>query len=297
MTGRAVRSILLVLVILLCVPAVPGPAFAGQKGFPRVFVREASRYPDLTQTDLRARFSLGGWFHCGPVAVSNALIWFRERGIRFGPSFPQGRGPEDQIEVARTLGRAGYMDTRFGNGGTTVHDFVTGLDRYLADYALDRFSILYMGWGAVPERFATGKRAPDLEELCRAFSEGGAVFLDLGWYRQDRSGKMYRRDGGHWVTLVGYRWPEGHKLPELLIHDPAPWSGKDPATHIVHLEESERVMFGTVSGELVGSMEPYARIAGGLSFKRGAEIALIEGAVVLTPRVRPAVPWRDGQGR
>ena len=295
MTGRVWCTILLVLLLPVLVQAGPRQAGAGQEGFPRIFIQEAARYPDLTQTDLRARFPLGGWFHCGPVAVSNALIWFRDRGIRFDDAFPRGGPPLDQIEVARTLGRARYMATRFANGGTTVHGFVTGLERYLGDYALDRFSVRYLGWGAVPERFVTGERVPDLETLCRAFSRGSAVFLDLGWYRSSRSEPGYRRNGGHWVTMVGYRWPLESPFPELLIHDPAPWSGKEPMTHSVRLSGAGRALFSARSGEAIGSMEPYARISEGLIFKRGTELALIEGAVVLTPLVGPAVPWKEGQ--
>ncbi len=282
-----------ILISVLLVAIVPRIALAGFRGFPEVFTHEAHRYPDLTQTDLRASFPLGGWFHCGPVAASNALIWFRDRGISFGASFSGGDSSfADQLEIAGILGSEQYMDTRFVHRGTTVSAFLLGLEKFLRDYGDSPFVIAYMGWGDAPKRFTGGGRVPDLTRLCRSFSRGGAVLLNLGWYVADDGGRNYRRNGGHWVTMVGYRWPGEQYLPEIWVHDPAPWSGKVPRTHRVKLEPAGRGVFFTRSGEALGSMWPYVRVAGGLAFKRDTELALVEGAVILFPDVEPAVPWR-----
>lgn len=198
--------------------------------------------------------------------------------------------------MARRLGAPRYMDTGLSSHGTTVADFLKGLERYLADYSGESFSIRYMGWATHPERFSTKLRAPDFDEVCRAVAGGGAVFLDLGWYLFEEDQGIYRRNGGHWVTLVGYDWPEGERFPRLRVHDPAPWSGKDRQTHLVILGPAGKEPFSTRSGIRIGSLEPYLRIERGLSFKRGTKLALIEGAVILYPEVEPAVPWIDGCG-
>jgi hypothetical protein len=132
-----------------------------------------------------------------------------------------------------------------------------------------------------------------MESLCRAFSGGSAVFINLGWYRSKGSEDVFYRNGGHWVTLVGYSRPDGSSFPELLVHDPAPWSGREPRTHRVRLAGGGRYLFALKSGVIIGSTEPYARISGGLTFKGGTDLALIEGAVVLTPEVEAAVPWKE----
>lgn len=283
--------------LLLLVLSVGSAAGMEESGLsPKSFLDEVERYPDLTQTDVRAGFPLGGWFHCGPVAASNGLIWLRERGIGIGPS-PSGDRFADQVEMARRLGSGHYMDTRFASRGTLVAGFLEGLEGYLRDHSSESFSIRYMGWATHPGRFSTGLRSPDLTWLCRAFAAGSAVFLDLGWYRFRKDRGVFRRNGGHWVTLVGYSWPDEEEVPRLYVHDPAPWSGKSRQTHLVSLAPAGEEIFTTRSGARIGSLGPYLRITEGLVFKRGTELALLEGAVILSPEVEPAVPWIAGSAR
>lgn len=284
------RFLLLFLGLLFLSVAVDAAPRREAPAFPESFLEEAERYPDLTQTDAGAGLPWGGWFHCGPVAVSNGLIWLRERGIPMGPE-ASGDRRADQVEMARRLGSSLYMNTGFSSRGTTVAAFLSGLEGYLRDHSSGAFSIHYMGWGAHEPRFSTGLRAPDFAGICRAFAGGSAVFLDLGWYLDRKDTGVYRRNGGHWVTLVGYDWPRERRFPVLYLHDPAPWSGTSPRTHRVTLAPAGRSMFTTRYGEAIGSLAPYARITGGLIFKRGTEMAVIEGAVILTSDVKPLVPW------
>lgn len=45
------------------------------------FAQDSGTLPDLTQTDPRGEFARGGKSYCGPVAVSNSLMWlYREIG-------------------------------------------------------------------------------------------------------------------------------------------------------------------------------------------------------------------------
>lgn len=268
-----------------------GGSFAQDVSGPaRSFLDEAGRYPDMTQTDVRAGLPWGGWLHCGPVAVSNGLVWLRERGIEIGP--PSSGDPwTDQVEMVRSLGSRRYMDTAFSSHGTTVADFLDGLEGYLRDHSPEGFSIRYMGWAEHRERFSTGLMAPDLYRVCSALAAGSAVFLDLGWYRSGKDPGVYSRNGGHWVTLVGYDWPAEQVYPVLYVHDPAPWSGKSRRTHRVRLAHAGNGLFTDRSGTGIGSLESYPRIVEGLSFKGGTEMALLEGAVILSPEVPPAVPW------
>jgi phage tail tape-measure protein len=99
------------------------------------------------------------------------------------------------------------------------------------------------------------------------------------------------------VTLVGYDWPEKQADPTLYVHDPAPWSGKAGKTHPVRLARAGTALFTDRSGTEIGSLAPYRRIAGGLSVKRGTEMALLEGAVILSPEIEPSVPWTEAARR
>lgn len=265
-------------------------------GFPRSVLDEMNRYPDLTQTDVRAGLPWGGWLHCGPVAVSNGLIWLRERGVGVGPA-SSGDPWADQVEMARRLGSSRYMDTGFFAHGTTVAGFLEGLEGYLQDHSRESFSIKYMGWAVHGERFSTGLKTPDLRRICGAFAGGSPVFLDLGWYRFRRGAGQYRRNGGHWVTFVGYDWPEKQADPTLYVHDPAPWSGKAGKAHPVRLARAGTALFTDRSGTAIGSLAPYRCIAGGLSVKKGTEMTLLEGAVILSPEIEPSVPWTEAARR
>ena len=65
----------------------------------------------------------------------------------------------------------------------------------------------------------------------------------------------------------------------LVVHDPAPYSGNEPARHFVKLEPLESGWLLAEDGAFPA--KGYARLAGGMRVKRDGEIAVLDGAVVL----------------
>ena len=82
---------------------------------PTVYTEKVDSTADMTQTDPAARLPNGGRAHCGPVSVSNSLMWLAENGFdKLVTSLPDRR--KAQFELARTLGSKKYMNTNLKTG-------------------------------------------------------------------------------------------------------------------------------------------------------------------------------------
>lgn len=227
--------------------------------------------PDFLQTDPRAGLARSGSQFCAPTAVSNSLMWLAAHGN------PRLRPPGDpvaaQAEMIRILGGPGYMETR-PDIGTDAAELMRGVDRYLRDRGAAPALLAYQGWRAVPARRRTAEN-PDLAELARVITgERGAVWLNVGWYSHDPARGVYRRNHGHWVTLVGVeagRW---------LIHDPSPRAGAGPSTEALTLTPVAGRLEGRKAG-LPRDARGYFALEGLRSLPRGSNTALLDGAVLL----------------
>jgi len=235
--------------------------------------------PDLTQTDPTAGFNLLGYVMCGPVAVSNVLVWFASQG--YGDLVDlSGNTFSDQVRLARTLASEEYMDTRFSKGGTSTGQLLEGVEKYILERGYRNSRIGYSGWNKHPQRFSLGYPVTELEELLDGLSPSTGVVINLGWYRYDRKRDIYSREGGHWVTLAGHG--EGY----ILVHDPAPWSGRYPSRHRVSLEKIKHGLLDGGSARLPRNAWGYYRIREGLPLpKKGIE-GIIDGVVIIEMEVQ-----------
>ena len=82
---------------------------------PDVCIEKLDSTADLTQTDPNGGLPNGGKSHCGPVAVSNSLLWLADNGFgNLGPTLADRR--RAQFEIARVLGSKDYMNTNVKTG-------------------------------------------------------------------------------------------------------------------------------------------------------------------------------------
>ncbi|KPK57907.1 MAG: hypothetical protein AMK73_09680, partial [Planctomycetes bacterium SM23_32] len=237
--------------MLICCVLVPAAAGLAHRGTreplagdadapplrPPVYTAVVNQIPDMLQTDPHARLPDGGKAYCGPVAVSNSLVWLDAVG--FPDMVPDVRSPSAaQADLARLLGSAGYMNTD-PTAGTGPAGVLLGVQRYVRERLYQYERLEYQGWRPHPAEFRTGVAVPELSFMQEGILGAGAVWVNIGWYTYDRRRDEYRRVGGHWVTMVGYgEDEEGRPHPHIIIvHDPAPRAGVHPAHEYVLLRQ------------------------------------------------------------
>ncbi|MFT4518072.1 MAG: hypothetical protein ACI9JM_000449 [Halioglobus sp.] len=190
---------------------------------------------------------------CGPVAVSNSLAWLKG-----------GTTEAQQIELVNYLAHYRYMGTR-PTVGTNPLGLMHGLEKYLAEQALPYASVSYAGVRDLPEKYLAS--APfSIQWLHARLAAQSAIWLNLGWYSQWIPG-IYEREGGHWVTLVGFR------NGRLVIHDPGPWQELIEPLPMKLRENSIIYEQQWKLAPLIAELEDFPSPRGGRTF--------IDGAVVL----------------
>ncbi len=267
-------SVGLAAALLLARPALAEPT--------RASLEKLADTPDLMQTHPEAGLPGGGAAYCGPVAVSNSLVWLAKHGYPRLAPFDQP-GPAGQGALAALLGGPAYMKTSTSEG-TGARAMAKGLSRYLKDHGVAAHQVRFRGCDPVPAAYSAGMRPPDLAWLKRGLAGHGAVWLKIGWYHHERATDTYSIFAGHWVTLVGYG-QDAHGRPDpavLIIHDPAPRSG--PALSHDYVRAMPMAS-GTVLAHGRVATHPtrgYHRLGGGLRIKAGADAGILDGALVLT---------------
>ncbi|HMP53609.1 MAG TPA: hypothetical protein PKD05_18820 [Candidatus Melainabacteria bacterium] len=237
--------------------------------------------PDLAQNDPAAALPYGGAPYCGPVAVSNALIWLSKEGY---PNLFQGK-LNDKL-TARTQGKlvahlALYMNTT-RSMGTTVNGFLKGVERYVQSRGYRIDSLTYSGWEHCDPKYFTGQKNASPETIIEALASKSAVWLKVGWYRYVPGKLEYRRFAGHWVTAVSCRrLPEG--VYEVSIKDSAARSGIEPKTEKVLLCPLKDGTILTSWAPAFPSRGSYA-MRGELKIKKGATDGILDGIVILKMR-------------
>lgn len=248
---------------------------------PAYYKEKIDSIPDLMQTDKRANFPGGGTVYCCLVAVANSFMWLDSNGF---PDLVQDSGDQfdDEIRLVKLLASKAYMDTSLVDGtGTTK--LMRGIKKYVQErgYKIERLE--YQGWRKHPEEIRTRFPAPQLNWIKKGIIGNGAVWINVGWYKYIPSENEYKRIAGHWVTLVGYGKDEEMRAnPDILIfHDPSPRAGKEFSNEFVLVS---RIRSGKLTGEWKGlprSAAGYYKLTGGMHIKRGADFAILDGAVVL----------------
>jgi hypothetical protein len=219
--------------------------------------------PDLLQTIAVAKFPDEGRQFCGPVAVSNSLVWLEGK-----------KDQEYQISVVHKLSSSGYMDTN-NLKGTGTYRLIKGVDRYVKEVFGGYRELKYSGWRNAPEEYRSILKQPTIDYMRSALTKQGAAWLNVGWYKYDKHEEIFTRVGGHWVTLVGY------EAGELVIHDPAPQAGDDFSNEFVSYSV---IKTGTLTGDKYGLPQPakgYYKLDKGMHIPESADLAVIDGVVVL----------------
>jgi len=214
--------------------------------------------PSLLQTKQNAGFTDSGLTFCGPVAVSNSLVWLEKNSSE-----------AYQIELVKKLSSSKYMNTTAQ--GTNVRNLMHGVHQY----AIERWGrygrLEYSGWSKVPNEFHSNLLKPTLNWLINNLHQDGAVWLNIGWYQNDHGN--YERTGGHWVTLVGY------ENGKLIIHDPAFGDQNGHRRDFISLT-------ALASGKLIdGKFKTDAKdyyLLNSLDKKWNVQAAILDGAVVFT---------------
>lgn len=214
--------------------------------------------PDLLQTLNTAGFAGDGQQFCAPVAVSNSLVWLENN-----------KDEQYQIDLVHKLSSPAYMNTNTINGTN-----VTGLTRGLHKYALERWGkynkIEYSGWSKAPAQFRSSLTKPTLNWMISPLHKKGSAWLNIGWYNP--VGNDYHRQGGHWVTLVGY------EQGKLVIHDPAPRAGKTFSNEFISVEPLSGGQL--INGRRSTNARNHFAITDGMLISRKAKMGIIDGVVI-----------------
>jgi len=236
--------------------------------------------PDFLQTDSSYGGIPGGQNYCGPVSVSNSLIWLDDNDFNNLVGNTNDR-KRDQYNLIIKLGSSEYMDA---SEGTSVNRLLEGVKTYVIDKGYAFHTIKYQGWKYHYSEYSTMNDKPDLNWIRNAIDGNGVAWLNIGWYTYNNYTNTYTRIGGHWVTLVGY----GHNgysdsNPNyLIIHDPASRADKYGACFSNEYILPVRIFNGTLEGDEYGlpkSANGYYKLTDGMHINSSADFAILDGAV------------------
>jgi hypothetical protein len=229
--------------------------------------------PDLPQCDPEAGFWQDGELFCGPVAVSNSLMWLAKTGTE----------KKSQVAMVKILASRDMMNTT--ENGTIANGVLRGVKNYVtkAGYLCNRLD--YRGWRKLYGPYKSSGDIPDMKWMQDITSNpAGALWFNIGFYKHNKDSSTYERLGGHWVTVVGYGMDaKGKRDPSvLIIHDPSPRSGQKLSHDYCHIAKIED------GGTLMGDSDGLPRSANGCyMFKDGLHVwktsdcAIIDCAVGL----------------
>lgn len=260
--------------------------------------------PDLLQTDSELKVRGGGLSHCGPVAVSNSLIWLSQNGYpkllptahaAFNTQPKGGQEPllpaatkspeelhQEQLELVRNISSETYMGTCQWSGTGPV-GVLRGLDRYVRRAGYKYLRLEYQGWRGHQKKFSTGVRKPELTWVKQALDEGGVAFAHVGWYKPIPNSKGLKRGGGHWLTIIAAGQNERFEEDPLalVLHDPAPYAGEGAERVFV---TARQITEGWLQENHSANSFPatgYYALEGGMHVKNAGDIAVLDGVVVL----------------
>lgn len=247
--------------------------------------------PDLLQTDPALGVAGGGSSHCGPVAVSNSLVWLSQHGYPgLLPAEPAAdtasAGQADlysrQLELVREISAEPYMGTSRWSGTGPV-GVLRGLHRYIKRHGYRYSRLQYQGWRGHQKAFSTGVRKPELPWIREVLDDAGVAFLHVGWYKPVPRSKVLQRTGGHWITVVAAGVDEQFREAPtaLVVHDPAPYAGSEPARAFVTTRELTEGWLLERGSRNAFSAKGYYSLEGGMHIKREGELAVLDGVVGL----------------
>ncbi len=213
-------------VTILCALVVlfSAQAFAQKSTF---YFDKIYDYPQSELQKIIKNYDRGGF--CAPAGASNILKTFHANRV-------------DQGQMIKLLASPEYMNTD-PNKGTTIQNFMLGLEKYMNTHLRGYKSIEYAGIGSYG-KFSAGIQVPTLEWIADGLGLKRGVWLTLHMLQYDEKNDRYRVVGGHMVTLVGYTLSARNNI--LVVHDSAspPKEGRDK--EFLHFEpiESGSIILG-----------------------------------------------------
>ncbi|MEZ4369520.1 MAG: hypothetical protein R3B07_01790 [Polyangiaceae bacterium] len=271
--------------------------------------REQERWPelpDLTQTDPALGVAGGGNSHCGPVAVSNGLVWLSQHGYpdllpaaseaphaaddSAGNDLPE-QLHERQLELVREISAAPFMGTSRWSGTGPV-GVLRGLHRFVKRHGYRYKRLEYQGWRGHQKAFSTGVRKPQLPWIAEAIAEGGVAFIHVGWYSPVPRSKVLQRTGGHWLTVIAAGVDEHFRTAPntLVLHDPAPYAGDKPERAFATARELTEGWLLARGSRQAFSAKGYYSLEGGMHIKKDGDLAILDGVVVMVMDPATASP-------
>jgi len=241
---------------------------------------KAAGTPHFWQLDPRGGFKNGGQAYCGPVAISDSLVYLARHG--FPELLPAGEGDEAQIALINSLASPHYLGTDEDHG-TGSGSVLKGIEKYVVAHGYQCTTMEYEGLahlGRHEEEFIVADK-PDLDWMKKGVLDPhGAVWLDVGWYTQTGDGQ-WKRSGGHWVPMVGFDAADPYAL---LIHNPGTRGNAgqpdDPARDVVHLQVVDTGTLDLGNGPTVSAAGRYVVAGPGLP-KSHDTVAFLEAAIVV----------------
>jgi hypothetical protein len=221
------------------------------------------------------------------VAVSNSLVYFAHHG--FPALLSEGSGIQSQIDLINTLASSDYFGTDPDNG-TAPGAVLSGVQKYVEERGYSCSRLEYEGWRNVGRSRQSAVKAarPNLDWLKEGIQDAnGAVWLNIGWYKQVDQG-VWKRTGGHWVTLVGYGAAQSGVVTDpllLLVHNPAKSSksgrAESFANDVVELAPIEEGTLDTAKDSTEDAAGMYRMSGPGLPVSRNVDAAILDAAIVL----------------
>jgi hypothetical protein len=257
-------------------------------GTAAVALDKAAGTPHFWQRDSRGAFENEGRDYCCPVAVSNSLAYLAHHG--FPALLPDGDGVQPQIDLINLLASSDYFETDPANG-TSPGTVLSGVEKYVQAQGYQCERLEYEGWRKVGRSQQDKIKAsrPDLDWLKEGIlNPHGAVWLNIGWYvRSGDSDQEWKRNGGHWVTLVGYGAADPGDTPNpqlLLIHNPATRGNGDApdlaAQDVVYLQQVDAGTLDTGKDSTEDAAGMYQISGPGLPKGKNV-VAFLDAAIVL----------------
>ncbi len=192
--------------------------------------------PNFWQKDPRADFPNGGKEYCGPVAVSDSLMWFGKHG--FAHLIPPAQDEYNaQEQLIRILASEAFLETDAEHNGTSSLHVLEGILKFVTNRGYRVNSLQYQGINPkIPLQFRAGD-FPDLGWICKNSLGNSGAILHIGWYKYSSDTNTYVRNGGHFMDIVGYAEANNDRgrLPALIVHNPS--TGKQALLKIEQLTD------------------------------------------------------------
>ena len=237
---------------------------------PAEYTTKVGVIPDFCQTDpIFQDLPDGGANMCGPTAFANILFAMEKLGA--SGLVPEGESTETQARKLLEELTANYLKlTSHGIGPAGVAE---GVYRFLNDRGYP-CRVEWRGWRRAGQ--FRSEEPLSIPWICQSVVGNSWAILNVGWYRYEAQADRYRRFGGHWVTLVGFRTePDG---PVLLVHDPARRSGPGKVTHEVRLSPLQSGTLAPWPGYPAQPGKGMFRLEG-LVLNPHADCALLDGVI------------------